>query len=414
MRIGISTSVMERGQTGIGQYLLALIHALLRHTDRHEFVLFVLEEDLPRFEFVRKRMQIVVMAERFRPPLRDIFWHQTRLPQLARELQLDVLHVPSYRRLLWPHPCPLVGTIHDLAHFRIQGKYDWLRTLYGHGIAPLLVQRQDRLIAVSNNTARDIDEFFDVPQERVTVIHNGIDHDRFFPTSRKQARAAVAERHGLHAPFFLYVARLEHPAKNHLRLIEAFTRFKAGQKSPWQLVFAGRDARDAAAIHSAVRQSPAGADIRCLGFLPDEHVPNLLRAAEVFVYPSLYEGFGMPPLEAMACGCAVICSDGGSLREVVGDAGVLVNPEDVSELQSRMTQLAGDARLRERWQAAGVAWAKRFDWHKTADATMEVYAMCGESASAHPPRRRSDRRAAISPVTAAVIGQRNTGHRHRH
>lgn len=413
MRIGISTSVVERGQTGVGQYSLALVRALMRHSARHEFVLFVLEEDLPLFEFVRKRMRIVMVPERFRPPVWDILWHQMELPRLARELRLDVLHVPSYRRLLWPKPCPLVGTVHDLAHFRIRGKYDWLRMFYGRGVVPRLVQRQDHLIAVSNNTARDMAAFFKMPPERVTVIHNGIDHDRFFPTSRKQAKAAVEERHGLRAPFFLYVARLEHPAKNHTRLIEAFTRFKTGEKSPWQLVFAGRDAKDAAMIHSAIRQSPVASDIRCLGFVPDEHVPTLLRAADVFVYPSLYEGFGMPPLEAMACGCAVICSDGGSLREVVGDAGVLVNPEDVAELQFRMAQLAGDAGLRERWQTAGVAWAKRFDWHKTATATMEVYAMIGEPTPAPAPPARADQRMAISPVTAAVIGQRNTGRRSR-
>ena len=378
MRIGISTSVMERGQTGIGQYLLALIRALMRHAGRNEFVLFVLEEDLPLFEFARERMRLVTVPERFRPPLRDIFWHQTRLPRLARELRLDVLHVPSYRRLLWPRPCPLVGTIHDLAHFRIQGKYDWRRMLYGRGVVPRLVGRQDHLIAVSHNTAQDMATFFKTPPERVTVIHNGIDHGRFCPGSRRQAQAAVAERHGLRAPFFLYVARLEHPAKNHLRLIEAFAQFKAGEESPWQLVFAGRDAQDAAAIRSAIRQSPAAADIHSLGFVRDEEVPTLLRAAEVFVYPSLYEGFGMPPLEAMACGCAVICSDGGSLREVVGEGGVLVKPEDVAELKFRMAQLAGDAGLREHWQTAGMDWAKRFDWHRTATATMEVYAMIGE------------------------------------
>lgn len=378
MRIGISTSVVERGQTGIGQYLLALIRALMRHAGRNEFVLFVLEEDRPLFEFARERMRLVTVPERFRPPVRDILWHQTRLPRLARELQLDALHVPSYRRLLWPRPCPLVGTVHDLAHFRVRGKYDSRRMLYGRVVVPRLVRRQDHLIAVSHNTAQDMAAFFQMPPERVTVIHNGIDHGRFFPASREQARAAVAERHGLRAPFFLYVARLEHPAKNHLRLIEAFTRFKAGEVSPWHLVFAGRDAKDAAVIHSAIQQSPVAADIHCLGFIPDEQVPALLRAADVFVYPSLYEGFGMPPLEAMACGCAVICSDGGSLREVVGDAGVLVKPEDVAELQFRMAQLAGDAGLREHWQTAGVAWAKRFDWRLTASATLEVYAMTGE------------------------------------
>lgn len=379
LRIGLSTSVMERGQTGVGQYVLELVRALMHHTGGHEFVLFVLEQDLPLFAFAEPRMLLVPVPERFRSPWWDFVWHQVHLPELARRLRLDVLHVPSPRRLLWPRPCPLVGTIHDLAHFRIPGRHDWRRAFYGRTIAPQLVRRQDRLIAVSNNTAHDMDTFFDVPQERVTVVYNGVDHGRFFPTSSRQAKAAVALSHGVRTPFFLCVARLEHPAKNHLRLIQAFTRFKSAHVSPWQLVLAGRDDKEATVIHAAARRSPAAAAIRCLGFVPHRQLPTLLRAADAFVYPSLYAGFGMPPLEAMACGCPVICSDGGALREVVGDAGLLVNPEDVAELTACMTRLADDTDLRARCQKAGLAWARRFDWHTTAAATLEVYAMAART-----------------------------------
>ena len=142
MRIGFSTSVIQRGQTGIAQYVFSLLEALATHQG-HEFVLFVLEQDLPLFEFARRRMTIVPVPESYRSPLRDILWHQTELPRLARAHQLDVVHVPSYRRMLWSSPCPRVATIHDLAAFHVTRKYDWKRMIYGRVVAARLARRQE-------------------------------------------------------------------------------------------------------------------------------------------------------------------------------------------------------------------------------------------------------------------------------
>ena len=357
MRIGISTSVIQRGQTGIAQYLFALLRAFLANGSETQFILFVLNNDLPLFDFAKERMQIVPVPEEFRAPIKNILWHQRALPQLARALQLNVLHVPSYRRLLWPRPCPLVATIHDLAPFWVPKKYNRARMFYGRVVARRLAQRQDRIIAISQNTARDVAEFFKVPRERITVVHNGVEHDRFFPGDREQARAEMARRHNLQAPFVLYVARLEHPAKNHVRLISAFNEFKSRNRSIWQLVFGGSDWHGAEAIRAAAAQSPFASDIRLLGFVANNDLPGLYRAADAFVYPSLYEGFGMPPIEAMACGCPVICSTRGSLGEVVGDAAAIVDPEDVSSIAKQLGLLANDTNLRERLRIPG--WRRR-------------------------------------------------------
>jgi glycosyltransferase involved in cell wall biosynthesis len=373
MRIGLSTSVIQRGKTGVAQYLFALVRAFLPYADRHQFTLFVLEEDLPLFAFVEKRMQIVPVSERFRPAVKNIVWHQTRLPKLARQHQLDVLHVPSYRRMLWPRPCALVATIHDLAPFQVANKYDWKRMFYGRVVARRLAWRQNHIIAISQNTAQDIQTYFGLSNGRMTVVHNGLEHDRFFPGSREAARTEAARRHGLNQPFFLYIARLEHPAKNHVRLISAFNEFKAAIKSNWQLVLGGSDWNGAEAIHAAIKQSPFAADIRSLGFVDNADLPNLYRAADVFVYPSLYEGFGMPPIEAMACGCPVICSTRGSLGEVVGNAAAIVDPDNIHSIQQQLTSLASDTALRERLRSSGFTQAQQFNWEKTAAATLEVY-----------------------------------------
>jgi glycosyltransferase involved in cell wall biosynthesis len=385
MRIGISTSVIQRGKTGIAQHVFALLRAMIPHTAQHEFVLFVMEQDLPLFDFIKEKMKFVTVAERYRPPARNILWHQTRLPELARQHSLDVLHVPSYRRMLWPRPCPLVATIHDLAPFHIAGKYDWKRMFYGRVIARRLAQRQDQIIAISDNTSRDIGRFFSVPGDRVTVVYNGIEHERFFPGLRDEAIAAVGNAFGLHRPFFLYVARLEHPAKNHVRLISAFDNFKTTTRSDWQLVFGGSDWHGAEAIHARMKQSAFASDIRSLEFVPNERLPDLYRAAAVFVYPSLYEGFGLPPLEAMACGCPVISSTRGSLGEIVGDAAAIIEPEDIGSISTQLTNLATDQDMRNRLRAAGLTRAQKFDWKITAEQTLRVYRRAATGSPALAP-----------------------------
>jgi glycosyltransferase involved in cell wall biosynthesis len=374
MRVGLTTSVIQRGQSGIGQYVLALVRAFMRYRNRNQFVLFVLEEDLPLFAFAESKMEIIPVPERFRPPEQDILWHQWHLPAQAHRHHLDVLHVPSYRRMLWRHPCALVTTIHDLAPFHVERKYDWKRMLYARVVARLLAHRQHEIIAVSENTAQDIAHYFGVSTERLTVIHNGVDHDRFSPGSREHSKSAARERYGLHDPFFLYVARLEHPAKNHVRLIEAFNQFKAETFSPWQLVLAGGDWQGADVIRAAVRKSFFETDIHCLGFVPDDDLATLVKAADIFVYPSLHEGFGLPPLEAMACRCPVICSDRGALDEVVAEAAAKVDPENVGALKWQMTRMVNNQELREKWAAAGLIRSMLFDWNRTASATLRIYA----------------------------------------
>ena len=373
MRVGISTSVIQRGKTGVAQYVFALLKALSSQSGGHQFTLFVLDEDLPFFEFAREGMEIVRVAEQFRAPLRNILWHQRELPRLAREKRLDVLHIPSYRRMLWPKPCPLVATIHDLAPFHVSGKYDWMRMFYGRVVARRLARRQDRIIAISENTARDIALFFGIARQRIAVIHNGLDHERFRPGSTEEASRAIAQQHGIEKPFFLYVARLEHPGKNHVPLIAAFENFKARTGSDWQLVFGGSDWHGAEAIHAAIRNSRFARDIRCLGFVPDDKLPELYRAAEVFVYPSLFEGFGMPPIEAMASGCPVISSTRGSLGEVVAAAAATVDPADIGSMAEQLTRMATDPERREQLRSAGLVRAAQFDWKFTAARTLEVY-----------------------------------------
>jgi glycosyltransferase involved in cell wall biosynthesis len=373
MKIAISTSVIQRGKTGVAQYVLALTRALMPYADVVKFHILALAQDIPLFEFARGRMEIVPVDERWRPAVRNIWWHQQVLPRWLDKQQIDVLHVPSYRRMVRSAQCNLVSTIHDLAPFHVKKKYDLARMIYGRVIVKHLARRQNGIIAVSNSTARDIERYFGVPMQRQNVILNGIDHARFNPGDRASACAMVAQRWQLHEPFFLYVSRLEHPAKNHTRLIEAFDQFKANSGSPWQLVLAGSDWHGAEHVHAAARDSRYAKDVRFLGFVEDAVLPDLYRAASTMVYPSLFEGFGMPPIEAMACGCPVISSKCGSLGEVVGTAARIINPEDIGDMAQALQEIAMHREQREALTLAGLENAGRFNWDENAKRVMEVY-----------------------------------------
>ncbi|WP_395741440.1 glycosyltransferase family 4 protein [Prosthecobacter sp.] len=373
MNIALSTSVIQRGKTGVAQYVLALTRALMPYTDVVKFHILALAQDIPLFEFARSRMNIVPVDECWRPAVKNIWWHQQVLPRWLDEKMIDVLHVPSYRRMVRAAHCNRVSTIHDLAPFHVKKKYDLARMIYGRVIVKHLARSQDGLISVSTSTARDVERYFGVPVQKQNVILNGIDHARFNLGDRATACAMAAQRWQLNEPFFLYVSRLEHPAKNHTRLIEAFDKFKETTGSPWQLALAGSDWHGAEHIHAAARDARHTKDVRFLGFVEDAVLPDLYRAASTMVYPSLFEGFGLPPIEAMACGCPVISSTRGSLSEVVGTAARIIDPENVGDMAEAMQEFATHGEKREALVKAGLENARRFNWDENAKRVMDVY-----------------------------------------
>ncbi len=372
MKIGLTATMIQGGRSGVAQYVFSVVRELIR-TGQVDLNVFVLEDELHHLDFAKDGCRIIPVPRAAAPPVKNILWHQLTLPKLAGDLKLDVLHVPSYRRLVRSAPCPTVGTIHDLAPFHVKGKYDLARMFYGRVVVKSLARGQKEIIAVSRCTARDIENFFGIPQSRLHVIHNGIDHDRFFPGDIETARAWTAEKHQLTAPYFLYVSRLEHPGKNHVRLIEAFNDFKKATGSNWQLALGGGDWHGCEAIKSAAAASPYASDIRFLGFVPDTDLPNLYRAARCMVYPSLFEGFGLPPVEAMACGTPVISSTRGALEEVIADAALVIDPENIPDMTRALTAVSTDSVLAESLRSKGLANAARFHWRRTASEVAEIY-----------------------------------------
>ena len=379
MRIGLTVSVVQGGRSGVATYVFGLLDGLRRIHAPVKMVLIGLANDRPLFEKWLDLCEWVPVAEFYRPAVRNVLWHQTVLRGVLRKHEIDVLHVPSYRRMVAKPPCPQVVTIHDCAAFAVRGKYDAARMVYGKYVVRALARQADVLTTVSHSTAADVERYFGVMREKVKVIWNGIDHDLFRPSEPVLIRKRLAEI-GLHNPYFIYLARLEHPGKNHVRLLEAFEIFCARHPGlTHELVLGGADWHGAEVIHRRVMDSPNKSRIRCLGFVEKSDLPVLYAGATALVYPSLFEGFGLPLVESMASGGPVICSARGSLGEVAGEAACIIDPDSTIDMAEAMERVATDEKYRLELVRKGCERARAFSWDETARAVWQLYNLAGKS-----------------------------------
>lgn len=373
MRIGLMTSAVGGGTTVTGQYILALTRALLTRDEPPELVLFVLEADLPLFEFCSRRTTVVAVPESCREADKLSDWLEKQLPGLAREHDLDVVHLLDYQRVQWREDKPLVVTVHDLASIQKAYKKDWQTGFLERVVNRKPAIRPPAFVATNDFVACSLQSHLELPPRSIAVIHPGIDHERFHPGPVFEAKTAIDAQYDLKEPFFLCVARLDHPGGNHVGLIAAFNRFKRRTKSRWMLMLVGEAGDGVETIHTAIRESPYEPEIRVIDRVTRENLPTLYQAADAFVYPTLEEIPDLTVVEAMACGCPVISSQRAALGEWVGEASSLINPEDLDDFAGKLTAMAGGLDLRERWRRAGVAHARKFEWQRTASETVAVY-----------------------------------------
>ena len=303
----------------------------------------------------------------------NIAWHQTALPILAARRGYDALFLPAAnRRVPLFAPCPMIGTVHDFSGIHVADKYDPARMFYIRKVLPFLVRRLDHVLTVSEASRTDIIEYAGVAPDKVTVTPLAADANVFYPADREAARAQVEDHFGVKGPYLLYISRIEHPGKNHARLIRAFDRLKTREDIPHQLLLAGSDRERADEVHEAAAAARHAKDIHFTGFVPNADVPALYRGAEAFLFPSLYEGFGLPLLEAMACGTPVAAANLSSLPEVAGDAALLFDPYDEEQIRDAIWRLISDDELRETLVSKGIKRASGYTWDRCADETLRV------------------------------------------
>lgn len=373
MRVAIEATVLRFRPTGVGHYLRALVDALVAQGGA-EYLLHVWGWRDPGAALARWDGAVARCATRLPIRLADLLHLRLGLPVDAWAAWPDVYHVPD---AFGPPTlrARLVLTVHDLIPWVLPeivpeaSTAHPMRARYLH-YAPPSLRRAAAIVAISESTRRDLLERFAVPPERVTVVPYGVDaRFRLLPPAE---RAPVLARYGLgEQPYLLFVGRIE-LRKNVARLLDAFARLRR-QGLPHRLVLVGSagNAEPVAALYA--KAEALGPAVALLDYVAHDDLPALYSGAAAFVWPSLYEGFGLPPLEALACGAPVVTSDVASLPEVVGDAALLVDPTSVEAIAAAVERLLGDATLRVTLRARGLERARRFTWAAAAQATQEVY-----------------------------------------
>jgi glycosyltransferase involved in cell wall biosynthesis len=355
---------------GIGTYIRNLLRQLARIDRDTEYVLLCRESDLdvgaqlgPNFRTVLEPSPNYSLRE------------QIHVPWVLRRERPDVYHAPHYV-LPAGVRCRSVVTIHDCIHLMFP-QYLPNKAAYAYARASMwaAARRSNCILTVSEASKRDILHFFNVPPAKIVVVYNAID-EHFWETPPEEDVARVRERYQLDHQFVLYVGNIK-PHKNLVRLIEAFAELRKSGFEQVKLLIIGDEISRLPALRRSVHRHKLHKHVRFLGYLPDRTLAILYRLAAVFVFPSLYEGFGLPPLEAMASGTPVVTSNVSSLPEVAGDAAVLVDPYDVDSivegLRLVLSNPAAAADLRRR----GLERAREFSWARSVEKTRQVYQAIG-------------------------------------
>lgn len=364
MRIAIDARKLH--DFGIGTYIRNILTELSRLDRETEYVVLCRPDDVDSGDVLGRNFRMVPetaptysIAEQFKIPL-----------SLARE-HVQLVHEPHY--VLPPLlNCRSVVTIHDCIHLMFPEYLpNKLAYVYAKSSMWTASRKADRILTVSEASKRDILRFFNVPPEKVVVIHNAID-ERFLAPANPERMELVRQRYQLDHPFVLYVGNIK-PHKNIERLIAAFGAARGQCQDDLKLIIIGDEISKYPALRQSVHKHKLDKHVRFLGFQPMETLAAFYRQARAFVFPSLYEGFGLPPLEAMACGAPVVTSNVSSLPEVAGGAALLVDPYDVEAIANGIVRAVTDEPFRAVMIEKGKQRARTFSWKQSVSKIHEIY-----------------------------------------
>jgi glycosyltransferase involved in cell wall biosynthesis len=364
MRIAIDASTLST-QGGPRSYVLGLLDALGRIDTENEYIVFYNDPvHMGRFPWAR---EIVLEGK---SPLCRLWREHVALPMACRRERVDLLHGPKSAVPFWS-PCPTLVTLHDLIPITHPETETRAAQLYWRLQIPIAVRRASFIITDSDHARREIVDMFAVPDQRIAVSPLGYPPAMDDPPDAART-AAIRQRYGLPDSYILYVGTIQ-PRKNLDMLIEAYARLRREGVTAKKLVIVGRKGWLYDTLFARISGLGLEGDVIFTGFVPDSDLPGLYDGACLFVYLSLFEGFGLPPLEAMARGVPVVTSNTTSLPEVVGDAGITVSPRSLDEVVEGMRRLLTDDALADRLRQAGKVRARLFSWDRTAEETLALY-----------------------------------------
>ncbi len=356
-------------KTGVGRVLENYLVHLARIDDRNHYYIYVNPEFVDLFDLGNPRFRVISNGVPAGASLKNHLWTQTGFVKAVRRHAADLVILPQinlYIRKL----APTLLFQHDLIEYHVANQVV-TKMLFRKFAIPYAIRLADRILCVSQNTVEDMRRFLDVPAEKMVMIHSGINHEQMYPRDSAESMKVARERYGMSKVFVLYVGTLTLPQKNLLRLVEAFAAVR-GQGHDVQLLLAGAFGKDHEQILQRIEDLGLREHVKTPGYVADEDLPFLYSAAGLFCFPSLYEGFGLPVLEAMACGCPSVTSNASSLPEVAGDGARLVDPADVQAMAAAISDLLTDEAQRKDYSRRGIEQAQKFCWPKAARQLFEV------------------------------------------
>jgi glycosyltransferase involved in cell wall biosynthesis len=374
MQIGIDTLYESPAfPTGATGYMINLVRCLAQLDRENEYFLFVSEANRHLYAIEQENFHAVVCWASNEQRGRRIATQQFQVPGLVRKYGIEVFNSPGNTAPLLLG-CHSVLTIKTMHHYRFADSLGWARTAFRRSMVYCSAKLADRIIANSTSNQIDIINYLGVPPEKVAVVPEAVDKSLFQKQISEEELEAKLKGYGVRRPFVLNVSSMWR-YKNQTLLIRAFARLKKELRLPHQLVLVGAsDQPDyLAEVHFTIQQSGIAEDVILLGYLPHSELVYFYRGTELFVYPSLFETFGLTLVEAMASGAPIVCSDRGSLPEVLGGAGKTVNPDDCEELADAMRQVLEDSELRGGLIQKGYARVQDFSWEKTSQQTRKLF-----------------------------------------
>ncbi len=370
--VRIAIDIRRINEFGVGTYTRNIIRALAQLDNANEYFLLGPTEKVSEIGKLPKNFQAVALSRS------ETLRGELQCRAVVKRLNCHLTHIPH---LFWfPRglPCPYVVTAHDLLDHMYRARTgSSIKRFLHFNLTKRVLQHADRIFAVSRFTKNEIQKLFGIHPGKIDVVYNAIDQ-RFLTGHATDAdRQFLAERYQVTYPFLLYAGRIS-PHKNLVRIIEAFSALKAdlGKQEFYpdlKLIIIGDELSKHPDLRRTVVRGGVQNDVRFMGFVPIDVLRIFYDLAKVFVFPSLYEGFGLPPLEAMAHGTPVLTSNTSSIPEVVGTAAVIVNPENVFEIKRALERVLLDQQLREKMRLRGYEQVKKFSWNSAAQAILGTY-----------------------------------------
>ena len=370
VRIGINVSKASEVHTGVGRYTFNLRNSILKMNSKYDCHFYGPGNTGNDIKVDESKTQSGKPVATTQNNVLRILWEQIMLPISSRKDRIDLFHYTDHALSLFSGSRHVIITVHDIAYIRFPDLLNRSRRIYKKYILKKSIKRASIIIADSHSTKRDIVEFFGINEEKIKVVHLGVE-SRFRPINNNNVEEYRLKMK-LPSKMILNVGTLE-PRKNVVTLLRAFKELRGKGFDDYKLVIVGDKGWLYSQIFKEVEHSDLKQDILFLGVVMDEELPLLYNCADIFVYPSLYEGFGLPPLEAMACGIPVITSNISSLPEVIGDAGIMVDPTDVTSLCENMYNLLKDRELWYHMSNRGLERSKLFSWDNTAKKILDIY-----------------------------------------